>query len=185
MWTILHSMKNEVARRLQPLKLLHTVVWAVFAGCVLALPWLTGQRRFGAAAVLATIVGRTSTSTCPNGWPDTTSGSSGRCTRSGSHTSWRRTWVPERFEALSRRFSLWRHIVVGNIDLSDSQGKACEYRFQAAEDGALLVATYLQYLFVARSRQRTGLARRLWLRRVWPVREANGVRFQPMELAGA
>ena len=103
--------------------------------------------------------------------------------------------------------------------------KAAEYRFKLAEDGAELVgvvavraATHLQYLFVARSHQRTGLARRLWalargaaigdgnaaakftvnasayavpayerlgFRRVGPVREANGVRFQPMELAGA
>ncbi len=102
--------------------------------------------------------------------------------------------------------------------------KAAEYRFQLAEDGAELVgvvgvraATHLQYLFVAKSHQRAGLARRLWelarrnairdgnavgrftvnasgyavpayerlgFRRVGPVREANGVRFQPMELAG-
>lgn len=103
--------------------------------------------------------------------------------------------------------------------------KAAEYRFKLAEDGAELVgvvavraATHLQYLFVARSHQRTGLARRLWalargaaigdgnaaakftvnasayavpayerlgFRCVGPVREVNGVRFQPMELAGA
>ena len=100
-----------------------------------------------------------------------------------------------------------------------------EYRFHVAEDGAALAgvvgiraATHLQYLFVARSHQRTGLARRLWelarteairggntvgrftvnasgyavpayermgFRRVGPVREVDGVRFQPMELAGA
>jgi GNAT superfamily N-acetyltransferase len=98
------------------------------------------------------------------------------------------------------------------------------YRFQVAEDGAVLVgvvavraATHLQYLFVAKTHQRTGLARRLWelarldaipagnaqgrftvnasayavpayerlgFRRVGPVKEANGVRFQPMESAG-
>ena len=103
--------------------------------------------------------------------------------------------------------------------------KAAEYRFQVAEHGAELVGvvgiragTHLQYLFVAKSHQRSGLARRLWesarldairggnaaakftvnasayavaayerlgFRRVGPVREANGVRFQPMESAGA
>jgi GNAT superfamily N-acetyltransferase len=47
--------------------------------------------------------------------------------------------------------------------------KAAEYRFQVAENGAELVgvvgvrsATHLQYLFVAQSHQRAGLARRLW-----------------------
>jgi GNAT superfamily N-acetyltransferase len=103
--------------------------------------------------------------------------------------------------------------------------KAAEYRFRVAEDGAVLAgvvavraATHLQYLFVARSHQRTGLARRLWerarldaigggnaagrftvnassyavpayerlgFRRVGTPQEANGVRFQPMESAGA
>jgi len=103
--------------------------------------------------------------------------------------------------------------------------QAREYRFQVAEDGAVLAGvvgvragTHLQYLFVARSHQRSGLARRLWelarldairggntagrftvnasgyavpayarlgFRRVGPVQEANGVRFQPMESAGA
>jgi polyferredoxin len=49
-------MMNEATRRLQTVKLLHTMVWAVFAGCVVTMPWLTSQRKFGAAAVLATIV---------------------------------------------------------------------------------------------------------------------------------
>ena len=102
--------------------------------------------------------------------------------------------------------------------------KAREYRFQVAEDGTVLAgvvavraATHLQYLFVAKTHQRMGLARRLWerarleairegnvagrftmkasayavaayvrlgFRCVGPVREANGVRFQPMESAG-
>jgi ribosomal protein S18 acetylase RimI-like enzyme len=102
--------------------------------------------------------------------------------------------------------------------------KAAEYRFKLAEAGAELVgvvgvraATHLQYLFVAKSHQRAGLARRLWelarrdairegnaggrftvnasgyavpayerlgFRRVGPVQEKNGVRFQPMEWAG-
>jgi polyferredoxin len=56
MWTITHRMMNEATRRLQTVKLLHTMVWAVFAGCVVTMPWLTSQRKFGAAAVLATIV---------------------------------------------------------------------------------------------------------------------------------
>jgi GNAT superfamily N-acetyltransferase len=103
--------------------------------------------------------------------------------------------------------------------------KAAEYRFRVAEDGAVLAGvvavragTHLQYLFVARSHQRCGLARRLWdlarldaigggnaagrfsvnassyavpayerlgFRCVGPVRQENGVRFQPMESAGA
>jgi ribosomal protein S18 acetylase RimI-like enzyme len=103
--------------------------------------------------------------------------------------------------------------------------KVAEYRFQVAEDGAVFAGvvavragTHLQYLFVARSHQRTGLARRLWqlarsdairggnavgrftvnasgyavpayerlgFRRVGLVREAHGVRFQPMECGGA
>jgi GNAT superfamily N-acetyltransferase len=103
--------------------------------------------------------------------------------------------------------------------------KAAEYRFQVAEAGAELVGvvgvratTHLQYLFVAKSHQRAGLARRLWalargeairdgntaarftvnassyavaayerlgFRRVGPVGEKSGVRFQPMESAGA
>ena len=103
--------------------------------------------------------------------------------------------------------------------------KAAEYRFRVAEDGAMLAGvvavragTHLQYLFVARSHQRCGLARRLWdlarldaigggnaagrftvnassyavpayerlgFRCVGPVRQENGVRFQPMESAGA
>ena len=56
MWTITHRMTNEATRRLQTVKLLHTLVWAVFAGCVRALPLLPGQRNSCAAAVLATIV---------------------------------------------------------------------------------------------------------------------------------
>jgi hypothetical protein len=56
MGTISHAMKNETACRLRAVKLLHTVVWVVFAGCVVAIPWLTWQGRFGAAAVSAMIV---------------------------------------------------------------------------------------------------------------------------------
>ncbi|MGB7737483.1 MAG: hypothetical protein WBM03_00090 [Steroidobacteraceae bacterium] len=49
-------MTDEAARRLRLVRLLHTAVWAVFAGCIVAIPWLTWQQRFGAAAVLAAIV---------------------------------------------------------------------------------------------------------------------------------
>jgi len=49
-------MTNDAARRLRTVRLLHTVVWAVFAGCVVAIPWLTWQGWFGPAAMLATIV---------------------------------------------------------------------------------------------------------------------------------
>jgi hypothetical protein len=52
----MHGMTNEAARRLRLVRLLHTAVWAVFAGCIVAIPWLTWQGRFGAAAVLAAIV---------------------------------------------------------------------------------------------------------------------------------
>jgi GNAT superfamily N-acetyltransferase len=96
-----------------------------------------------------------------------------------------------------------------------------EYRFQVADDGTTLLgvvavrtATHLQYLFVAKSHHRQGLARQLWaaarqeainngnlaakftvnasayavpayerlaFRCAGPVKEANGVRFHPME----
>ncbi len=46
----------EAAFRLRVVRLLHTVVWAGFAGCIVAIPWLAWQGRFGAAAVLAAIV---------------------------------------------------------------------------------------------------------------------------------
>ena len=135
--------------------------------------------------------------------------------------------------ALAEEFIVGEFSTEGRLHLATHFGvaemeerlKAAEYRFQLAEDGAELVgvvgvraATHLQYLFVAKSHQRAGLARRLWelarrdairdgnavgrftvnasgyavpayerlgFRRVGPVREANGVRFQPMELAGA
>ena len=49
-------MTGEAARRLMAVRLLHTAAWAVFAGCIVAIPWLTWQGRFGAAAVMAAIV---------------------------------------------------------------------------------------------------------------------------------
>jgi len=120
------------------------------------------------------------------------------------------------------RLHLLAHFGVSEME---TRLEAREYRFQVAEDGAVLAGvvavragTHLQYLFVARSHQRCGLARRLWdlarldaigggnaagrfsvnassyavpayerlgFRCVGPVRQENGVRFQPMELAGA
>ena len=43
-------------RRLKAIRLLHTVVWVGFAGCIVAIPVLTLQERFRLAAVLALIV---------------------------------------------------------------------------------------------------------------------------------
>jgi hypothetical protein len=43
-------------RRLTTIKLLHTAVWAAFAGCIVAIPVLTLQGRFRLAAVFALIV---------------------------------------------------------------------------------------------------------------------------------
>ena len=44
------------AERLRAIKLLHTAVWAVFAGCIVAIPVLAWQGRFGAAGILAVLV---------------------------------------------------------------------------------------------------------------------------------
>jgi hypothetical protein len=43
-------------RRLRAIRLLHTAVWAVFAGCIVAIPVLALQQRFRLAAILALIV---------------------------------------------------------------------------------------------------------------------------------
>jgi len=43
-------------RRLRAIKFLHTLVWAGFAGCIVAIPVLALQERFRLAAVLALIV---------------------------------------------------------------------------------------------------------------------------------
>jgi hypothetical protein len=52
----MHGMTNEAARRLRTVKLLHTAVWAVFAGCIVAIPVLAWQSQFKFAAVLAGLV---------------------------------------------------------------------------------------------------------------------------------
>ena len=43
-------------QRLRTIKLVHTVAWAVFAGCIVAMPVLTLQGRFRLATLLALIV---------------------------------------------------------------------------------------------------------------------------------
>lgn len=47
-------MKPQTALRL--IKLIHTVAWAFFAGCILAIPAVAWQGAFGTAAVLIAIV---------------------------------------------------------------------------------------------------------------------------------
>ncbi len=41
---------------LQAIKFLHTVVWAFFVGCIIAIPILGFRRRYGQAAVLIGVV---------------------------------------------------------------------------------------------------------------------------------
>ena len=43
-------------RQLKLIKLVHTIVWAGFAGCIVAIPVLTLQGRFRLAAILALVV---------------------------------------------------------------------------------------------------------------------------------
>jgi hypothetical protein len=49
-------MTSEARRRLRAVKLVHTAVWAVFAGCIAAIPVLAWQQRPGVATVLAGLV---------------------------------------------------------------------------------------------------------------------------------
>ena len=49
-------MTDAAARRMRAIRVLHTAVWAVFAGCIVAIPVLAWQGRFGAAAMLAVLV---------------------------------------------------------------------------------------------------------------------------------
>jgi len=42
--------------RLEAIKLAHTVIWAFFAACILAVPWYTWTGRFGRAFGLIAIV---------------------------------------------------------------------------------------------------------------------------------
>ncbi|MBT8445578.1 MAG: hypothetical protein HKO62_00925 [Gammaproteobacteria bacterium] len=45
-----------VKRALQRIKLAHTLIWAFFAGCIIAIPVLGWVGRYGTAALLAGIV---------------------------------------------------------------------------------------------------------------------------------
>jgi hypothetical protein len=49
-------MTDAPARRLTAIRVLHTAVWAVFAGCIVAIPVLAWQGRSRVAAVLAAVV---------------------------------------------------------------------------------------------------------------------------------
>jgi hypothetical protein len=44
------------AERLRAIKLVHTTVWAAFAGCIVAIPVLAWQNRFGVSAIMAVLV---------------------------------------------------------------------------------------------------------------------------------
>jgi hypothetical protein len=49
-------MTNAAARQLRAVRLLHTAVWAAFAGCIVAIPVLAWQNRFGVSAIMAVLV---------------------------------------------------------------------------------------------------------------------------------
>jgi len=51
-----HASAAENAATLRKVKLLHTVAWAFFAGCILLVPLAAWQRRFDVALVLIMIV---------------------------------------------------------------------------------------------------------------------------------
>jgi hypothetical protein len=52
----MQSELHDAARRLRTVRVIHTAVWAVFAGCIVTIPLLASQERFGAAAILAALV---------------------------------------------------------------------------------------------------------------------------------
>ncbi len=54
--TIVADPDRRSARALRAIKLVHTVIWAFFAGCIVAIPVLAVQDRLTAAAVLSGIV---------------------------------------------------------------------------------------------------------------------------------
>lgn len=54
--------------RLRAIKLAHTVVWAGFAGCILAIPVLAARQQFGFAVALAAIVMVEVAVLALNGW---------------------------------------------------------------------------------------------------------------------
>jgi len=60
--------EDEMASRLAAVKLLHTVVWAFFAGCIVAIPALAWTHRYRAAAWLIGIVAVEAIIVLVNGW---------------------------------------------------------------------------------------------------------------------
>lgn len=54
--------------RLRAVKLVHTVAWAFFAGCVLLIPFAAAQRRLGFASLLIGLVAAESLVLALNGW---------------------------------------------------------------------------------------------------------------------
>jgi hypothetical protein len=48
---------NTIPSALRAVKIVHTLAWAVFAGCIVALPWVAWRRWFQAAAILIAVVG--------------------------------------------------------------------------------------------------------------------------------
>ncbi len=47
---------TDAARQLLVVKVVHTVVWAVFAGCIFAIPYFAWRDRLGVASTLSVIV---------------------------------------------------------------------------------------------------------------------------------
>ena len=58
----------NVRARLWLIKTAHTIAWAFFVACIVAIPWAAGTGRFGAALVLIGIVGVESAVIVVNGW---------------------------------------------------------------------------------------------------------------------
>ena len=52
----LHLKRASAPAALRAVKVVHTVAWALFAGCIVALPLVAWRREFTVAAVLIAIV---------------------------------------------------------------------------------------------------------------------------------
>ncbi len=52
----LFEMQMSAASALRAVKIVHTVVWALFAGCIVALPYFAWRRQMGVAWILVAIV---------------------------------------------------------------------------------------------------------------------------------
>lgn len=44
--------RTQALRALRTVKIVHTLAWAVFAGCIVVIPWLASMRQFERAFVL-------------------------------------------------------------------------------------------------------------------------------------